>query len=141
MTSLRSVILAGLLLVVLSACAGLPPVPEYAPRLVRSLQTFELWVDGRQVGAVTQLQIEDPSAPPPFFQVTNTHGQWLGHVDHQGRVYQRVPFSFDDVFRGVHPLTEGIGLLVGARGPVAIRTPRDAGVAPREAALRVSLTP
>lgn len=105
------------LLVVAGACAGGPPAnPGPVPRPVRELERWEVRSDGRAVGRLVLLEIPDPGGDLRFYRVESPGGQWLGFVDLRGRVYQRVPFSTTEVYRGMYTMREALDLLLGESG-------------------------
>ena len=106
-----------------AACATPEPgLDPFAPRQVSELGQWDLHAGGRLVGRAELMRIRDPNTPEAFYRVSNPRGQWLGFVDRQGRVYQRVPFAQAEIFRGVHPLPVALGLLCGESGPVVVRS-------------------
>lgn len=116
-------------LVALVACAAPPaPSPAFGPRPVREVEQWNVRAHGRPIGKLVLLQVEDVGRGFSFYQVRNEHGQWLGAIDRQGRVWQRVPFATTEVFRGAWPLARGVALLCEAAGEVEI-VPED-GAAP-----------
>ena len=92
-------------------CSSPQPADPLAPRAVHELGRWTVAQDGAELGSVVLLEIEDPIEPMRMYRVENAVGQWLGYVDAQGRVFQRVPFEEREVFRGIHPMNEGIALL------------------------------
>ena len=111
-----------ILLLALLTAACVAPVPEFdhAPRRVDELARWDVWSHGERVGEMLLLEIQDPRGEVSFYHVRNRNGQWLGFVDRQGRVYQRVPFSTTELFRGVHPMPQALALLCQVEGPVAV---------------------
>jgi len=114
-------IVCGVVVTLLAACAGLPRgVDRFAPRPVRELERWDVQAGDKLVGSLRLLEIEDRTAPSQFYQVLNSHGQWLGYVDAQGRVFQRVPFLMTEQFRGIHPMEKGLALLYEEPGPLRL---------------------
>jgi hypothetical protein len=87
---------------------------------VRTAQRWEATLDGEVLGRVELLEIEDPVRPIRMYRAVTRSGQWLGYVDEQGRVFQRVPFEDREVFRGVYPMAEGLALLYEVDGKVGL---------------------
>ncbi|MBI5850393.1 MAG: hypothetical protein HZB39_05050 [Planctomycetes bacterium] len=112
----------------LVACSSRPPLSPLDPRPVRERESWTAEVEGRAVGKVVLLEIEDPAGAVRLYRVENDSGQWLGWVDTAGRVWQRVPFREDDLFRGVYPMEKGLSLLYEVAVPVRL-SPRDGGPA------------
>ena len=59
-------------------------------------------------------------------------GNTLGFIDPAGRVFQRVPFSMAELYRGLHPMQEGLELLFERPGPFALRDVDDGASAAQE---------
>ena len=124
-------------MVLLGSCVA-RPVPEwYGPRPVTELERWDVQQGQRHLGQMLLLRIEGPvpDEAVPFYHVQNAQGQWLGYVDFDGRVYQRVPFSMTEIFRGIHPMEKALALLYEERGPLMLATAGGASV-PVEAAAR-----
>ncbi len=111
----------------LFACSETRQASPFDPRPVRELQQWEARVGDRVVGRVVAIEIEDPEHPEVYYQVRNVEGQWLGYVDGQLRVYQRVPFSMTELFRGAHPMEEGLALLYEEDDPIRLVPLDEAG--------------
>jgi hypothetical protein len=79
------------------------------------------------------IEIEDPRGNVRFYRAENLRGQWLGYIDPSGRVYQRVPFSMVEVFRGIHTMDGGLRLLYERDGASIAIVPADRDGQPREA--------
>lgn len=109
-----------LALVLVAGCAGAPPPDDLAPRPIHELGQWEVRAAGRPLGEIVEMEIEDPRAGPPFFQVRNAKGQWLGYIDADGRVFRRVPFSMEDQFAGIHPMEKALELLYEVPGPLEL---------------------
>lgn len=125
------------ILALLGGCAA-GPQPEWSgPRPVTEVDRWDVRAGGRYLGQMLLLQIEAPvpDEAVPFYQFQNAQGQWLGYVDVTGRVYQRVPFSMTEIFRGIHPMEKAIALLYEEPGPLTLATAGGAPV-PVEAAAR-----
>lgn len=126
---------AGTILVLVGACAA-PPAPDWlGPRPVREVERWDVRAGERQLGRMMLLMIEHPDGPVPFYHVENAQGQWLGYVDVTGRVYQRVPFSMTEIFRGIHPMETALALLYEEPGPLLLAG-AGAAALPVEAAAR-----
>jgi hypothetical protein len=80
------------------------------------------------------LEIDDPGAPIRMYRAENRAGQWLGYLDANLGVYQRVPFEDREVFRGVHTMEKGLALLYEVEDRVEL-IPVETGTA-TEAAIR-----
>jgi hypothetical protein len=107
---------------------------DWAPRPVREVEHWSVLAGDELVGRVVLLEIGE-SAPARFYQVQNQQGQWLGWVDAQGRVWQRVPFEMKEQFLGVHPMAKGLALLYAEERPLQLQA-APAGVAMEAAAGR-----
>ncbi len=105
---------------------GTPPIDQ-APRAVVELARFEVRHQGVPIGAVVQLEIQDPAGPIRFWRVQNRNGAWLGHATEQGRFSRRLPFRDDELDLGVWPMEQGVARLFDLEGGVALR-PVDAAV-------------
>ena len=112
----------------LSACAVTRPTSEVAPRPVIEVDQWRVLAGDRFVGRVVLLEIQDPRSAVRFYQVRNPQGQWLGYVDSDGRVFQRVPFAMDEKFRGIHPMEKGLALLYEESAPLKL-VPAQSGIA------------
>lgn len=104
----------------LSSCVstvtkGSPPV---GPWPVLELERWNVHAGERFVGRLLLLEVQDQRSPVQIYQVQNAAGQWLGYLDAQGRVYQRVPFDMTERFRGIHSMEKGLALLYEERGPL-----------------------
>ena len=111
----------GIALAVLAAACHSPRRPgPLDPRGVAIVESWRAEIAGRALGRVVLLEIQDPAAPVRLYRVENESGQWLGWVDAQGRVWQRLPFEPDDVFRGVYPMEKGLSLLYEVQVPVRL---------------------
>ncbi len=97
-----------------------PPPDPLAPRPVVEKRSWQVEHEGRSLGRVAELEIQDPSGPVTRFHVETPGGQWVGWIDGQGRVYQRVPFEDDDVFRGVHSMEKAVALLYEVEPPLRL---------------------
>jgi len=107
--------------ILLLCCCSSPPEPSpYGPRPVRELARFEVLAENGVVGEARLLEIEDGSRGGRFYLVKNDQGQWLGYIDLDGRVYQRVPFSMTEVFRGAHPMEKALSLLYEQDSPLRL---------------------
>lgn len=107
---------AVVLVILPGACrGGPPPSPGPTPRPVREVERWEVRRDRRAVGRLVLLEIPDPHGALRFYRVESPDGQWLGFVDLRGRVYQRVPFSTTEVYRGMYTMREALNLLLGER--------------------------
>lgn len=102
------------------SCAAVPVPDAHAPRPVREVDRWEVTRGQDRVGSVLLLEIVDAAHPSRFYQVQNARGQWLGYVDAHGRVYQRVPFSMTEAFRGIHSMENGLRLLYEESGPLVV---------------------
>ena len=109
-----------LLLAVLAACAAPPELPDYAPRPVRTLATFEVRQDGRYLGSLKELEIVDPRGPVRFFRVENADRQYVGFADAAGRFYKQVPFHEREQFLGIYPMESGLALLSEVEAPLTV---------------------
>ena len=115
---------ASLLFCVCLAAAGCVNAPSFdpaQPRRVDALHSWDVVDDQAVVGHLTLLRMDGPEERPSFYRVTNAHGQWLGFIDRQGRVYQRVPFAETELFRGMHPLPQALRILCGRNGDLRLR--------------------
>lgn len=127
----------GMALVLLGACVA-PPQPEWlGPRPVTEVERWDVLRGQRKLGQMLLLEIQGPGPEEavPFYHVQNAQGQWLGYVDVDGRVYQRVPFSMTEIFRGIHPMEKALALLYEELGPLKLATAGGVPV-PVEAAAR-----
>ena len=102
------------------ACRGAPSPGPLDPRPVHVVERWTARDAQRVLGSVVLLEIEDAAGPVRLYRVENDSGQWLGWVDAQGRVFQRVPFEDDDLFRGVYPMEKGLALLYEVPSPVRL---------------------
>jgi len=120
------------------ACAAPPEPPWLGPRPVTEVERWDVHQGSRRLGQMLLLEIQGTrpgDEAVPFYHVQNAQGQWLGYVDADGRVYQRVPFSMTEVFRGIHPMEKALGLLYEESGPLMLATAGGVPV-PVEAAAR-----
>ena len=101
----------------LGSCVAVPPPEDHAPRAVQEIERWGVRDGERLVGRMLLLEIQDATEPVRMYQVQNERGQWLGYVDTEGRVFQRVPFSMTEEFRGIHPMQQGLALLYGEPRP------------------------
>jgi len=109
---------ASLGLALVAACSVPPPFEWGGPRPVREVERWEARSEGGRVGEVLLLEIQNPDGVVRFYQVQNGRGQWLGYIDDQGRVYQRVPFSMTETFRGILPMEKALALLYEEPGRI-----------------------
>lgn len=110
---------------ILAASCSTPPPPDpYAPRAVTETARWRVSRDGTALGHLLLLEIDDPTEPIRMYRAENTAGQWLGYLDANLGVYQRVPFEESEVFHGIYPMKEGLALLYEVDGPVDL-TPVD----------------
>ena len=95
-----------------AACEQLPtPLAAGAPRPVTSLDYREVFAEGRLLGTLHHLAIEDPRQRIVFWRAESLDHQYLGFADAQGRFYQRVPFEERERFLGIYPMEHGLQLL------------------------------
>ena len=96
----------------LGACRTAPPEtsPE-APRPVTNLDSRDVYADGRLIGRLHHLAIEDPRERIVFWRAETPDRQYLGFADTQGRFFQRVPFADSERFLGIYPMERGLQLL------------------------------
>ena len=104
----------------LAACSSGPDYGPWDPRPVAARESWDVRAQGRTVGRVVLLEVDDAEEPVRYYQVRNDAGQWVGYADAQLRFYQRVPFSMTEVFVGVHPMDQGLALLLEQRGAVEL---------------------
>ena len=111
-----------LLSVLLSSCvtAVTPSSPPIGPWPVLELERWNVHAGDRLLGRMLLLEVQDQRSPVQMYQVQNAAGQWLGYVDAQGRVYQRVPFDMTERFRGIHSMEKGLALLYEESGPLRL---------------------
>lgn len=103
------------------ACAATHRPSPLDPRLVHELERWRVAsADGRDIGEVVLIQIDDPAEPVRLYRAENASGQWLGYVDEAGRVFQRLPFHETERFLGMYPMAEGLMLLFEETRPVAV---------------------
>lgn len=121
--------------VLLAACSAPATDDPFAPRSVTENGRWTVQQDGETIGRVVLLEIDDPIEPILMYRAENDVGQWLGYVDAQGRVFQRVPFEDQERFRGIYPMEKGLALLYEVDGAVEL-IPIEASGAPAEAAVR-----
>jgi hypothetical protein len=55
-----------------------------------------------------------------YYRAENRGHQWLGYVDLDGRVFQRLPFEEHEVFLGIYPMEKGLALLYEVDRPVRV---------------------
>lgn len=93
----RSMPLANAVALALASCAGAPREPERIPMAHGILGAYEarrdgleeVWIDGRFAGYAEALRILDLEGRAHLHrEVLDEHGQAIGYVDDQGRVYR-----------------------------------------------------
>ena len=110
-----------LLPLVVPACVGSAPTSSpIGPWPVLELERWNVHAGERLVGRMLLLEVQDQRSPVQLYQVQNAAGQWLGYVDREGRVYQRVPFDMTERFRGSHSMEKGLALLYEENGPLRV---------------------
>jgi len=97
-----------------------PPI-DLAPRQVVELARFEVRHQGRVLGTLVELEIQDPGGPLRFYRIENRDGAWVGHATGQLRFSQRLPFRDDERDLGMWPLQQGVARLFEVEGEVALR--------------------
>jgi hypothetical protein len=114
--------IAGVLALLLTSCvtAVAPSSSPIGPWPVLELERWNVHAGDRLVGRLLLLEVQDQRSPVQMYQVQNAAGQWLGYVDAQGRVYQRVPFDMTERFRGIHSMEKGLALLYEESGPLRL---------------------
>jgi hypothetical protein len=119
---LRRMVRASVLVVVVaaSACRAGPPPNPLEPLPVVELDSWRVVLGDVPIGRVALIEIADPVSPVRLYWVENASGQWLGYVDLQGRVYQRVPFRERERFLGMYSMENGLPLLFECEGPVRL---------------------
>lgn len=117
--------LSGVWLTTLVACTTttrqLPPPNDYIARPVHEIARYEVRHDGAAIGALVQLEIEDPSGAVRLWRIENRSGGWLGFASEQGRFSRRVPFRDDDEDLGMWPMAKGVAKLFLLEDPVELR--------------------
>lgn len=109
-----------LVLAALGGCRTKPGPGPLDPRPVVELESWRAEIDGDAIGRVVLIEIQDREQPTRMYRVESRNGQWLGWVDLTGRVWQRVPFELEDVFRGLYPMEKGLALLYEVDAPVRL---------------------
>ena len=105
----------------LAACQSAPESHPYATRPVRELDAWSVTsADGRLLGRVTLLEIQDPRGAVRMYWAENQSRQWLGYADEQLRFYRRLPFVENESFVGMYPMEKGLALLYEEVGPVRV---------------------
>jgi hypothetical protein len=97
-----------------------PPI-DLAPRPVVERSRFEVRHQGRVLGTLVELEIQDRDGPLRFWRVENRDGAWVGHATGQLRFSQRLPFRDDERDLGMWPLKQGVARLFEVDGEVALR--------------------
>src|SRR5262245_36156387 len=124
MRSLPSVPLSTLLVVAAGACSSTrevsPPI-DLAPRAVVERARFEVRHQGRVLGTLVELEIQDRDGPLRFYRIENRDGAWVGHATGQLRFSQRLPFRDDERDLGMWPLPQGVARLFEVDGAVVLR--------------------
>ena len=112
---------------VLAACAAchsapevLPPPPYFARSGVE-VGRSTITQDGKPLGTLLTLRIEDPKTPVLFYRIVDANGAWVGHATDQGRFSKRVPFADDEQDLGLWPMQKGIARLFDLDGSVELK--------------------
>ncbi len=100
---------------------------RFAARPVQEVSNWRVGSGDRLAGWLRLLEMKGPDGDASFFRVDNAQGQWLGFIDRQGRVYQRMPFSMEEVFRGIYTMKEALSLLFEEPGPFSYSASGKAG--------------
>lgn len=119
-----------------AACSAPEPPDPFAPRAVHQRGRWAVSQDGRRLGEVVLLEIEDPAEPIRMYRAENSVGQWLGYLDADRRVFQRVPFEDREVFRGIYTMEKGLALLYEVEGAVELTPLEGPDGTATEAAIR-----
>lgn len=114
---------AGVGVLLLAGCVNSPTRGWEGPRPVVEVERWEARSEAKRLGSVLLLEIGGAGSGVRFYQVQNARGQWLGYIDLQGRVYQRVPFSMTETFRGIHGMEKALALLYEEAGQVWLSSP------------------
>lgn len=111
------------LLAALAACQSKSPVPPppYFARPVVEIGRSAITLEGKPLGTLLLLRIEDPTAPVRFYRVVDPAGAWVGHITEQGRFTKRVPFADDEQDLGLWPMQKGIARLFDRDGSVDLK--------------------
>jgi hypothetical protein len=111
------------LLAALAACQSTTPVPPppYFARPVVEIGRSAITRDGKPLGTLLSLRIEDPTAPVRFYRVVDPRGAWVGHITEQGRFTKRVPFADEEQDLGLWPMQKGIARLFDLDGSVDLK--------------------
>ncbi len=112
-----------LVLVVYSGCATAPETPLPGGYPVQQLDSAQLFSQGRLIGVLRQLEIQQPGAPVRFYRVETVAGGWVGNVDGYGRFYKCEPFRSEPRDIGLFAMREGLGRLFETEQPIRIVTP------------------
>lgn len=108
--------------VLLAGCGAPPsPPPEHAPRRVVELARWQVWQGAEQIGAVRELEIQDPAGPVRFYSVEDRQRRVLGEATANGRFTRRVPFRDDGEDLGVWSLARGVTELFEASDILELR--------------------
>jgi hypothetical protein len=130
------VLLAAAVVLLLACVTERRLTSNLGPRPVRELDQWQVRVGDSVAGRLVLIEIEDPRGEARFYRAENARGQWLGYIDQSGRVYQRVPFSMVEVFRGIHTMEDGLALLFEREAGAVAIVPLDRDGQPREAEAR-----
>lgn len=107
----------------ISGCASEPPTREFSGYPVVELSRRELFSEGRLIGYLRELEIQQPTASIRFFRVENPSSGWVGNIDSFGRFFKRVLFKEDLVAIGMFPMHKGLGRLFDLDSPIRIVAP------------------
>jgi hypothetical protein len=89
--------------------------PDGAPRPVQELGLWQVELDGREVGRVKRIRIEDPVQPKELYKVEHADGQHAGWIDLSGRAWRDEPFHREMVLVGMDSMAASVRDLLDLR--------------------------
>ncbi len=87
---------------------------------VKELSRRQLFSEGRLIGSLRELEIQQPQAPIRYFRVETPSGAWVGNIDQDGRFFRCEPFRDQPVDIGMFSMNKGLGRLFDIRSPIRI---------------------
>jgi hypothetical protein len=113
----RAIGLAALFAAIPACASDVEPSPFGPRKVVVLARQAVLTRDGRTIGEIVDTRIEDPREPVRYWRARNAHGQDLGAIDRQGRVYRRKLFAETEEFVGVYPMEQALEILFEVPSP------------------------
>ncbi|MDP6423133.1 MAG: hypothetical protein QGG14_00180 [Planctomycetota bacterium] len=86
--------------------------PDMSPRPVRSLARWGVEMDGRRVGSLVLIRVEDRDHPEQFYVVKHADGQTAGKIDLQGRAWREEPFRDRPVLVAMDTMAQDLMVLL-----------------------------